>query len=149
MFSTQDSELVGVPGLFGDGRAHWQAVSRMLRTHWYHLAVRTEQDGRSTEFTLMVDTEHKLQECLISQDAEFAIIDIHAVIPAWMSKSDGWAMERVQQVTIGCDEHGCGVTALEVEGGAVYVTSHQPGFVPGMISNPMPIFMREMIGSKH
>lgn len=147
MFSTQESELIGVPGLFGDGRAHWHAVTRMLRTHWYHLSIRSEQDGRCTEFTLMVGSEHKLQECLISQDAEFAIVEVHAMIPAWMSKSDGWRMERVHQVTIGSDEHGCAVIALEVEGGATYLSSHQPGFTVDMLSNQRPIFMRGMLSS--
>lgn len=55
MFRTQDSDLIGVPGIFGEGLAHWHSVSRVLRTHWYHLTVRLTDQARSTEFVDMIE----------------------------------------------------------------------------------------------
>lgn len=46
MFRTLDSDLIGVPGMFGEGVSHWNGVSRLLRTPWYHLTLSVENEGR-------------------------------------------------------------------------------------------------------
>ncbi len=101
MFRTQDSDLIGVPGIFGEGLAHWHSVSRVLRTHWYHLTVRLTDQGRSTEFVDMIEGEHRLQSMLVTQNAEQEITDVQVMTPAWMNKGAGWDMERVTKVTLG------------------------------------------------
>jgi len=45
MFRTIDSDLIGVPGMFGEGVSNWRGVSRLLRTPWYHLTLSVEHQG--------------------------------------------------------------------------------------------------------
>jgi hypothetical protein len=46
MFKTHDADMVGVPGMFGEGQYQWSQVSRILRTHWYHVTLQAKQEGR-------------------------------------------------------------------------------------------------------
>lgn len=88
MFRTDDNDLAGVPGVFGEGLAHWHAVSRMLRKHWFHLTVKMIVKGRAQEFELMVNDEPKLQQVLQSQDDEVFVKEIQIVTPANMNGGD-------------------------------------------------------------
>lgn len=146
MFRTQDSDLIGVPGIFGEGLAHWHSVSRVLRTHWYHLTVRVTEQGRSTEIAHMIEGEHRLQNMLVTQSAEQEITDVQVMTPAWMNKGAGWDMERVTKVTLGYDGD-FEVCLLEVEGGAFYHSSHRPGFQIDLLTDLRPIFLSSMIRS--
>ncbi|WP_324740103.1 hypothetical protein [Pseudomonas veronii] len=146
MFRTQDSDLIGVPGIFGEGVAHWHSVSRILRTHWYHLTVRLTDQGRSTECVEMIEGEHSLQSMLVTQSDERDITDVQVMTPAWMNKSVGWDMERVTKVTLGNDSD-FEVCLIEVEGGAVYHSSHRPGFQIDSLTDLRPIFLSSMIRS--
>ncbi|MEX5669277.1 hypothetical protein ABFV57_30890, partial [Pseudomonas neuropathica] len=47
IFGTDDKDLAGIPGLFGEELAHWHAISRMLRKHWFHLTVKMIVKGRA------------------------------------------------------------------------------------------------------
>lgn len=145
MFRTLTTDLVGVPGAFGGELAYWASVSRILRTHWYHLTVRVEQEGRSTESTVMIEGEAKLQQMLIGQDEELAIIDLQAVTPGWMNKSSGWKMERVKRISVGEDDGGFSVCLIEVDDGAVYHSSHSSDFQAELLTNQRPIFLSAMI----
>lgn len=144
MFRTQDSDLIGIPGMFGEGLAHWHSVSRVLSTHCYHLTVRVTEQGRSTELTHMIEGEYRLQNMLVTQDAEQEITDVQVMTPPWMNKSNGWSMARVTGVTLG-NYDDFEVCLIEVEGGAVYHTSHQPGFQIDLLTNLRPIFLASMI----
>jgi len=146
MFRTQDSDLIGVPGIFGEGVAHWHSVSRILRTHWYHLTVRLTDQGRSTEFVDMIEGEHRLQSMLVTQSAEREITDVQVMTPPWMNKGVRWDMERVTKVTLGYDSD-FEVCLIEVEGGAVYHSSHRPGFEIDSLTDLRPIFLSGMIRS--
>lgn len=85
MFKTHDADMVGVPGMFGEGQYQWSQVSRILRTHWYHVTLQAKQEGRISEAALMVDTEHQLQQLLIAQDEEITVTDVQVVTPPWMN----------------------------------------------------------------
>ncbi len=146
MFRTQDSDLIGVPGIFGEGLAHWHRVSRILRTHWYHLTVCMTDQGRSTEFVDMIEGEHRLQSMLVTQSAEREITDVQVMTPAWMNKGAGWDMERVAKVSLGYDGD-FEVCLIEVEGGAVYHSSHRPGFQLDFLTDLRPVFLSSMIRS--
>ncbi|WP_122769953.1 hypothetical protein [Pseudomonas viridiflava] len=146
MFRTQDSDLIGVPGIFGEGLAHWHSVSRILRTHWYHLTVRVSEQGRSTELAHMIEGEHRLQNMLVTQSDEQELVDVQVMTPAWMNRRVGWDMERVTKVTIGNDGD-FEVCLIEVEGGAVYHSSHRPGFQIDSLTDLRPIFLSSMIRS--
>jgi hypothetical protein len=145
MFRTQDVDLIGIPGMFGEGISQWHSVSRLLKTHWYHVTVRAEENGRSTELALMIDGEQKLQHMLIAQDAQISITDIQVVTPSYMNAKGIWSMEPLAKVTIGVDRDGFEACLLEVEGGAVYHNSHRPGFRPDLLTNLRPIFQLGMI----
>ena len=147
MFRTEDSDAIGVPGLFGEGLMHWQGVSRVLRSHWYHLTVRITEQGRSTEFTRMIEGEHRLQQMLVQQGAGEVIVDVQVVTPPWMNNCDGWGMERVVKVTVGDDNCDFEVSLIEVDSGAVYHNSHRPGFQIQSLQNCRPIFLETMIRS--
>ena len=145
MFRTLDNDLIGVPGMFGEGVSQWRGVSRLLRTPWYHLTLSVENEGRFSECAVMIDDTHQLQKMLVSQGADLAITEIMAVTPSWMNKSGGWQMERLTRVTVGEDSMGSEVCLLEVGEGAVYHTSHQPDFKVETLTNLRPIFLLSMI----
>lgn len=146
MFRTQDSDLIGVPGIFGEGLAHWHSVSRILRTHWYHLTVRVSEQGRSTELAHMIEGEHRLQNMLVTQSDEQELVDVQVMTPAWMNKRAGWDMERVTKVTLGYDGD-FEVCLIEVERGAIYHNSHRPDFQIDSLKDLRPIFLSSMIRS--
>ncbi|WP_282349015.1 hypothetical protein [Pseudomonas sp. PS01301] len=145
MFRTQDADLIGIPGMFGEGISQWHSVSRLLKTHWYHLTVRAEENGRSTELAFMVEGEQKLQRMLVAQDEQAFITDIQVVTPSYMNSKGIWSMEPLAKVTIGVDKDGFEACLLEVEDGAVYHNSHRPGFRPDLLTNLRPIYLASMI----
>ena len=147
MFRTLDNDLIGVPGMFGEGVSHWRGVSRLLRTPWYHLTLSVENESRFSECVMMIDDTHQLQKMLVSQGADLAITEIMAVTPSWMNKSRGWQMERLTRVTVGEDRSGSEVCSLEVAQGAVYHTSHQRDFQIEALANLRPVFLSTMIRS--
>jgi len=147
MFRSHDADMVGMPGMFGEGQYQWHQVSKVLRTHWYHVTIQVKHEGRFTEAVLMVDSEHRLQQILIAQDAETIITDVQVVTPAYMNGSGGWRMEALRKVTLGEDENECLVCFLEIETGSKYHTSHQPGFRSDALNNLRPIFLSSMIRS--
>lgn len=133
--------------MFGQGVAQWHTVTRLIKTHWYHLTIRGEENGRSFEVTQMLEGERKLQHRLVSQDGYTAITEILVVTPAWMNDKGRWDMESVKKVTVGEDQHGCEVSLIEVESGATYHTSHSPDFNSNLLTNLRPIFRSSMIRS--
>lgn len=143
MFRTEDKDLVGIPGMFG--AAHWHGVSRIIRTHWYHLVIRVNEAGRITEYTRMIEGERKLQHMLVSQSDQEEISDVLVVTPTWMNKSDRWNMDRVSKVSLGTDKLGSEVCVIQVESGDVYHNSHTPNFNSNLLTNLIPIFLGGMI----
>lgn len=131
--------------MFGEGVSQWHSVSRLLKTHWYHVTVRAEENGRSSELAFMVDGEQKLQGMLIAQDSQISITDIQVVTPPYMNAKGTWHMEPLAKVTIGVDSDGCEACLLEVESGAVYHNSHRPEFHPDLLTNLRPIYLASMI----
>lgn len=125
MFRTDDNDLAGLPGMFGEGLAHWHAVTRMLRKHWFHLSVVMAGEGKGHEFELMVNDEMKLQQVLQAQDDEVYVKDVQVVTPADMNGSGAWRMEKVKSLAIGDDQDGDSVCVVTVDGGSVYHDSYR------------------------
>ena len=147
MFRTHDDDMLGLPGMFGEGQCQWHQISRVLRTHWYHVTIRAKQRGRISEAVLMVDSEPRLQRILIAQDADTIITDVQVVTPAHMNGTAGWRMETLTKVTLGEDQNECVVCLLEVETGSEYHSSHQEDFKIEALANLRPIFLSSMIRS--
>ena len=125
MFRTDDNDMAGLPGMFGEGLAHWHAVTRMLRKHWFHLSVVMVGQGKGHEFELMVNDELKLQQVLQAQGDEVYVKDIQVVTPANMNGTGAWQMEKVKSLAIGDDQDGDSVCVLTVDGGSVYHDSYR------------------------
>lgn len=145
MFRTHDSDMLGLPGMFGEGQYQWHQVSKVLRNHWYHVTVQAKDEDRTSEAVLMIDSEPRLQQLLIAQDAETIITEVQVVTPAHMNGTGAWRMETLTKVTLGEDQHECVVCLLEVETGSKYHSSHQPGFSSDALSNLRPIYHVNMI----
>lgn len=145
MFRTHDSDMLGLPGMFGEGQYQWHQVSKVLRNHWYHVTVQAKYEDRISEAVLMIDSEPRLQQLLIAQNAETIIIDVQVVTPAHMNGAGGWRMETLTKVTLGEDQNECVVCLLEVETGSKYHSSHQPGFNSDVLSNLRPVYHANMI----
>ena len=142
MFRTDDQDLAGIPGLFGEGLAHWHAVSRMLRRHWFHLTVKMIVKGRAQEFELMVNNEPKLQQVLKSQDDEVFVKEIQIVTPANMNGGDAWRMEKVESLAIGDDKDDDSVCVVRVESGSVYHDSYRSSLDVTTLTNMRTLYDR-------
>lgn len=57
-------DQAGPVGMFGDGLAHFHAVSRSLATHWYHVSLKRRHDERFMAYEEMVSDEPRLVELL-------------------------------------------------------------------------------------
>ena len=145
MFRTHDADMLGLPGMFGEGQYQWHQVSKVLRNHWYHVTVQAMYEDRISEAVLMIDSEPRLQQLLIAQDAETVITEVQVVTPAHMNGTGVWRMETLTKVTLGEDQNECVVCLLEVETGSKYHSSHQPSFNTDVLSNLRPVYHVNMI----
>ncbi len=121
--------------MFGEGLAHWHAVTRMLRKHWFHLSVVMVGEGKGHEFELMVNDELKLQQVLQAQDEEIFVKEIQVVTPSSMNGSGAWRMEKVKSLAIGDDQYGDSVCVLTVDGGSVYHDSYRTNLDVASLTN--------------
>lgn len=145
MFRTQDSDMAGVPGIFGEGQSLWHAISRSMETHYYHITVELSAEGRRGRYVIMVDDDRRLQKILLSQDSEAFVKSIRVVTPAYMNGTDDWEMEPLTRVAVGQDANDCFVTLITVRSGATYHTSHTDGFDQTTLTNLSPIFCPSFI----
>ncbi|MBT0622547.1 hypothetical protein KIH32_01415 [Pseudomonas fluorescens] len=124
MFRTHNDEMAGLPGMFGEGLAHWHAVSRSLASHWYHVGIKQRYEDRFISQVEMLNDETRLFELISSQGEDLLISDLQAVTPPWMNRSEGWMMEKLTSVSVGFDKNEIPVCLLEVESGVVYSDAH-------------------------
>ncbi|UZS72164.1 hypothetical protein OQB66_21850 [Pseudomonas syringae] len=125
MFRISMQDQAGPVGMFGDGLAHFHAVSRSLATHWYHVSLKRRHEERFVAYEEMVSDEPRLLELLITQDESLAVQDVQVVTPAWMNKGSGWKMEKLETLSMGFNQAEVPICVLQVEGGDVYVNTHQ------------------------
>jgi len=118
-------DQAGPVGMFGDGLAHFHAVSRSLATHWYHVSLKRRHDERFMAYEEMVSDEPRLVELLISQDESMVIQEVQVVTPAWMNKGSSWKMEKLTSLSMGFNQVEVPICVLQVESGDVYVNTHQ------------------------
>lgn len=125
MFRISMQDQAGPVGMFGDGLAHFHAVSRSLATHWYHVSLKRRHDERFMAYEEMVSDEPRLVELLISQDECMVIKEVQVVTPAWMNKGSSWKMEKLTSLSMGFNQVEVPICVLQVESGDVYVNTHQ------------------------
>jgi hypothetical protein len=142
MFRTKIEDIEGVPGMFGEGLAHWHGISRALNIHWYHVCVKGRYDGRFVNMIEMLNDETRLLEVLESQNEDYVITEIQALIPPWMTGSKSWRLETLNTVSIGYDRNGVVVCLLEAEGGKIYADTHDRSFDLGSVTNARKIYCK-------
>lgn len=140
MFRTKIEDIEGVPGMFGEGLAHWHGISRALNIHWYHVCVKERLDGRFINMIEMLNDETRLLELLESQNEDFVITEIQALTPSWMNGGKSWRMEIIKAISIGHDRNGCVICVLEVESGKIYTDTHDRSFKPEALTNVRKIY---------
>ncbi|WP_347912531.1 hypothetical protein [Pseudomonas grandcourensis] len=128
MFGTDLIDRAGIVGMFGEGHAHWVKISRLIRTHWYHVDVKIRNEGRMTSLVLMAGDEAAFVDILKKRGPDFELTQVQAVIPKWMNKTNTWSMEELTGLSLGQDKHGIPVCLLEVASGEVYTDVHDPLF---------------------
>ncbi|MBD8623401.1 hypothetical protein [Pseudomonas sp. CFBP 13727] len=125
MFRISMQDQAGPVGMFGDGLAHFHAVSRTLVTHWYHVSLQRRHDGRFVAYEEMLNDEPRLVELLVSQDESMAVQEVQIVTPSWMNKGSSWRMEKLTSLSMGFNQVDVPICVVEVESGDVYVNTHQ------------------------
>lgn len=125
MFRSHQSDMAGMPGMFGDGLMHWHSVSRALATHWYHVSVQRFHDGQFRNHTEMPNDEAQLVELLLAQDQNLVVQEVQVMTPAWMNKGAGWRLENLTSLSMGFSRAEVPICVLEVESGDVYVDTHE------------------------
>ncbi|MGY3171382.1 hypothetical protein ACVWYU_000756 [Pseudomonas sp. TE12234] len=140
MFRTIDTEMAGIPGMFGEGLAHWHRVSRVLNTHWYHVAVKIRHEDRFVDTVEFLNDETRLHELVSSQSEDLVITEVQVQTPPWMNRSKSWRMEKLNGVSIGYNPHSVVICLLEVESGIVYSDTHDDSFDARSLTNVKKIY---------
>jgi hypothetical protein len=118
-------DQAGPVGMFGDGLAHFHAMSRSLATHWYHVSVKRRHENRFVAYEEMLNDEPRLVELLIAQGESLVVQEVQVVTPGWMNKDSSWKMEKLTSLSMGLNKAEVPICILEVESGEVYVNTHQ------------------------
>lgn len=118
-------DQAGPVGMFGDGLAHFHAVSRSLATHWYHVSLKRRHEDRFMAYEEMLNDESRLVELLIAQGESLVVQEVQVVTPGWMNKDSSWKMEKLTSLSMGLNKAEVPICILEVESGEVYVNTHQ------------------------
>lgn len=118
-------DQAGPVGMFGDGLTHFHAMSRSLVTHWYHVSLKRRHEGRFVAYEEMLNDEPRLLELLLCQDESMVVQEVQVVTPGWMNKGLSWKMEKLTSLSMGFNQVEVPICVIKVEGGAVYVDTHQ------------------------
>jgi hypothetical protein len=140
MFRTHESVLAGIPGLFGQGYTNWHMVERLLALHWFHVCLEHREEGRALPLVMMPSDVDMLSEILTQQDATIVVTDVQVVTPAWMNKSGGWRMEKLEGLSVGYDKLDIRVSLIEVAGGKTYTDVHDETFDAKTLRNISKIY---------
>lgn len=132
--------MAGLPGMFGEGLAHWHAVSRSLATRWYHVSIKQRYEDRFVSQVEMLNDETKLVELISAQSDDLVIDELQVVTPPWINKGKSWRMEKLTSVSVGYDRNEIPVCLLKVESGAIYADVHDPSFDASTLINLRKIY---------
>lgn len=141
MFRTYKDDLEGRLAMFGEGQAHWNAVSRVLRTHWYHVVVEAQEGGRAFELELMINDENRLLKVIESQEKGIVVRSVRAITPPRINGGNDWKMDRLASVSVGDDVNDIPVCLMHLENGSVYHDSFQKKFNHRSLSNLKQMYL--------
>lgn len=142
MFRISMQDQAGPVGMFGDGLAHFHAMSRSLVTHWYHVSLKRKHQGRFMAYEEMINDEPRLVELLVSQDEAMVVQEVQVVTPAWMNKGSSWKMEQLTSLSMGFNQVEVPICVLQVESGDVYVNTHQRDLNVGSLTGLKELYRR-------
>lgn len=142
MFRISMQDQSGPVGMFGDGLAHFHAMSRSLVTHWYHVSLKRKHQGRFMAYEEMINDEPRLVELLVSQDEAMVVKEVQVVTPAWMNKGSSWKMEQLTSLSMGFNQVEVPICVLQVESGDVYVNTHQRDLDVGSLTGLKELYRR-------
>lgn len=142
MFRISMQDQAGPAGMFGDDLAHFHAMSRSLVTHWYHVSLKRRHENRFVAYEEMLNDEPRLVELLLAQDESLVVQEVQVVTPAWMNKGSSWKMEKLTSLSMGFNQVEVPICVLEVEGGQVYVNTHQRDLNVGSLTGLKELYRR-------
>ncbi|MCK8687667.1 hypothetical protein M1M10_30130 [Pseudomonas umsongensis] len=93
-----------------------------------------------TSIVMMAGDETAFEQILKKRGPDLELIDVQAVIPKWMNKSDAWSMERLTGLSVGQTKLGIPVCLLELANGVVYTDTHDPSFKIDSLTEVRKIF---------
>lgn len=70
--------------------------------------------------------------------------EVQTVTPSWMNKDGSWKMEKLTSLSMGHNQAGVAVCVLEVEGGAVYIDTHEQGLGVDSLNGVKELYRRGM-----
>lgn len=131
--------------MFQEGESMWHAVTRYMESHYYHVTIELEGEGRCGRYVLMLDDERLLQRVLVTQSDEAYVKSIQLVTPGHINGTGDWKMEPLARAVTGQDHNECSVSVLTVDSGVVYHTSQAEVFAMDDLADQTLIFQPSMI----
>lgn len=148
MFNTHKSAEVPFYGLFGETQ-HWRLVERNLLKPWFCVSLVQDDDGLDLQHTLMPSDVQMLVEVVNQQVEGFIVTDVLVMMPAWMTRSDRWTLERLVELRTIADLDSAPVNFFVLENGSIYSDSGQTGgrsLSMGEINDAEIIYQRKQQG---
>lgn len=148
MFKTHKSTEVGFYGLFGESQ-HWRLVERNLFRPWFCVTLVQDDDGLDLHNTLMPADVQMLVEILNQQGDGLIVTDVLVMMPAWMTQSDRWTLERLVELRSRDDPDCDPVYFFVLENGSIFPDSgHADGHILSMseINDAQIIYQRKQKG---
>lgn len=126
MFNTHKSAEVPFHGFF-DEIQHWRMIERNLLKPWFCVSLVQDDDGFESQHTMMPSDVQMLIEVLNQQVEGFIVTDVLVMMPAWMTRSDRWTLERLVELRARADIDSAPVNFCVLEDGSIYSDSGQTG----------------------
>jgi len=91
------------------------------------LTVKRLVEGRFVNSEDMLNDEARLVEVLRGQGESVKVMEVRVVTPSWKNKDSDWKMQKLISLSMGYNKAKVAICILKVEGGEVYIDSHEPG----------------------
>ena len=140
MFSTHDSALVGIPGVFAEGHRNWYTIERLIALHWFLVCIEHSEEDCTWSFIKLVSDTESLKGILNHKDSTTVVTEVQVLTPVWMNNGESWKMEKLVSLATGYDQDGICVSVIEVAGGQIYTDVHADNFDPSSLTGVCKIY---------